>query len=108
MRALQVADVRDRLGAKLKRCRHAPARHDELASAICPDANDRRELIGKDTRKQRQIAGAIVPRAKPIADGRLAFGQGVEVAHVDASMARLSRAARADTEPRWSLRDRAR
>jgi hypothetical protein len=45
-------------------------RHDELAFAVCPNANDRRELIGEYARKQRQIAGAIVPRAKPVADGR--------------------------------------
>ena len=94
-----------RLAAKLRRSRHAPARHDKLAFAVGPDANDRRELIGEDTWKQRQIAGAIVPRAKPDADGRLAFGQGVEVAHVGASMARLNRAARADAEPRWPPRD---
>jgi hypothetical protein len=82
VRAIQVADVRDRLTVELRRCRHAPAGHDELAFAICSVANDRRELIGEDAREERQIAGAIVPRAKPVADGRLAFGQGVEITHV--------------------------
>ena len=40
-------------------------------------SDDRRELIVEDTREQRQIACIVVPRAKPIADRRLAFGEAV-------------------------------
>jgi hypothetical protein len=34
-------------------------------------------------------------RAEPVADGRLAFGQGIEIAHVGANMARQSQTAKA-------------
>jgi hypothetical protein len=53
---------------------HSPARHDKLALAVDSDANDRRNLVWEDGRQQRQVARAIVQRAKPIADCRLAFG----------------------------------
>jgi hypothetical protein len=39
LRARDVADVGDRLTAKLRRPRHAPARHDKLALAIQPVAD---------------------------------------------------------------------
>jgi hypothetical protein len=63
--------------------------HDELAFAIGAGAEDRRKLIGEDAREERQIAGAVVLRSEPIADCGLALGQGVEITHADASMARL-------------------
>jgi hypothetical protein len=42
MRASEVAIVRYRPAAELRRARHAPARHDELALAVEAVANDRR------------------------------------------------------------------
>jgi hypothetical protein len=57
-----------------------PPRHDKLAFAICCSANDRRELIGEDTREQRQVAHVVMPSPKPIADRRLSFGEAVEIA----------------------------
>ena len=81
VRASDVADIRDRRAAELRRPRHAPAGHNKLALAVRPVANDRRHLVGKDPRKQRQVASAIMRRAKPIADRGLSFGQTVEVAH---------------------------
>ena len=81
MRARQVPDVCHRLAAILGRPGHSPARHDELALAAGTEANDGRKLIGEYGRQRRQIAGAIVPHAEKVADGRLALGDAVEVAH---------------------------
>jgi hypothetical protein len=81
MRAAHVADVRHRCAAVLRRAGHAPARHHELALAVVAGAHDRRHLIGEDARKEREVARAVMPGTKPIADRRLAFGQAVEVAH---------------------------
>jgi hypothetical protein len=67
VRARDVADVGDRLAAKLRRSGHSPARHDEFAP-LGVAANDRRELVGEDPSEQSQIPGAIVPRAEPVAD----------------------------------------
>ena len=64
VRALHVADVRDRLAAELRRPGHAPSGHDELALAVCADADDRRHLVGEDRRQRRQVASAIVLAAK--------------------------------------------
>ena len=82
MRALDVADVGDWRAAELRRSRHSPARHEKLALPIGPHAHDRRELVGEDRRQKRQVAGAVVRRAEEVADGRLALGHAVEVAHV--------------------------
>jgi hypothetical protein len=68
MRARDVADVGDRLAAKLRGSRHAPSGHDQFALTIRAVANDRRELIWEDAWQERQIAGAVAPRAKPVAD----------------------------------------
>jgi hypothetical protein len=81
VRTPNVADVCDRRAAELRRAGHSPARHDKLALALDSDANDRRHLVGEDRGEQREVAGAVVRRAKPIADRGLAFGQAVEVAH---------------------------
>ena len=81
MRAEDVADICDWLAAILRRPRHAPARHDQLAIVVGADAHDRRHLVGEDPREQRQIAGSVVPFAKPIADRGLTLGEAVKVAH---------------------------
>src|SRR5579863_4546915 len=80
-RAREVADVGDRLSTELWRSRHAPTRQDELALAILAAAHDRRHLVGKNAGQERQIANAVVARAKPIPDRRLAFCEAIEVAH---------------------------
>ncbi len=82
VRAHHIADVGHRLAAELRRPRHAPARHDKLALAVGPAPHDRRELIGKDRWKQRQIARPIMLHSEEIADGGLALGQTVKVAHL--------------------------
>ena len=71
----------DRLSTELRRSRHAPTRQDELALAIPAAAHDRRHLVGKNAGQQRQIANAVAARVKPIPDRRLAFCEGIEVAH---------------------------
>ena len=81
VRAFHVADVRYRRAAELRRPGHSPARHDELALAVGANANDRGQLVGKDRRQRRQVAGAIVFDGEEIADRRLALGDAVEVAH---------------------------
>ena len=81
MRASDVADIRDWRAAELRRARHPPTRPNDLALAVRPIADDGRELVREDSWKQRQVAGAIMRRAKPIADRGLAFGQTVKVAH---------------------------
>src|SRR5208282_2388007 len=81
MRASDVANVRHRLTAELRRARHPPASHDELALAVRPASDDRSHLVGGDPWKQRQVARAIVRRAEPVADRGLALCQTVEVAH---------------------------
>ena len=73
VRARDVSNIRHRLTAELRRPRHAPSRHDKRALASHSTPNDRRHLVGEDCRKQRQIANAIVPSAKQIADRRLAL-----------------------------------
>jgi hypothetical protein len=80
-RALQIADVRDRRAAVLRRPGHAPARHDKLALAVAARAHDRSHLVGEDSGEQRQVARAILAGAEPIADRRLALGKAVKVAH---------------------------
>jgi hypothetical protein len=82
MWAAQVADVGDWRTAVLRRARHAPTRHDELALAVVACAHDRRHLVGENAGEQREVARVVMPCAEPIADGGLAFGQAVEVAHV--------------------------
>jgi len=48
VRTRDVADVGDRLAAKLGRSGHAPARHDQFALTIRAVAHDRRKLVGED------------------------------------------------------------
>ncbi len=81
VRAGEVADVRYRRAAVPRRPGHAPARHGELALAVGARADDRRDLIGEDPGKQREVARAVMPRAKPIADRGLAFRHRIEIAH---------------------------
>jgi hypothetical protein len=69
MRTRDVADVGDRLAAKLQWSRHAPARHDQFALAIRVVAHDRRKLVGEDPGEC----------AEQGAYGGLAFGFGVQV-----------------------------
>ncbi len=54
----------------------------KLALAVGPKPHDRRKLIRKDRWKKRQVARPIVLHAEEIADGGLALGQTVQVAHV--------------------------
>src|SRR5580704_1664430 len=72
VRARDVADVGDRLAAILRRSGHAPAGHDEFTFAIYSVAANRRELVREETREQWLIAGAVILRPKPVANGRLA------------------------------------
>jgi hypothetical protein len=53
----------------------------DRASAAKIGANDGRELVGEDAGKKRQVARAVVLRQKPIADGRLALSEAVQVTH---------------------------
>ncbi len=55
------------------------------------DAHDRRQLVGKDRRQRRQVAGAVALDAKEVADRRLAFGDAVEVAHATRTMQQVAR-----------------
>jgi len=57
------------------RPRHAPARHDELALAVGARADDRSHLVRENTGQDRQVARAVMSRAKPVADRCLALGQ---------------------------------
>ena len=59
-RALDIADVGDRPGAEGGRRRKTPPHHRQLSLAIPPSADDGRELVGKDVRQGRQIAGPVV------------------------------------------------
>lgn len=52
-----------------------------LSLPVSAGANNRRHLVGEDSAKQRQIARMVMPRAKPIPDCGLAFGQAVEFTH---------------------------
>ena len=67
-----------RLAAILRRPRHVPKRHDKLALAV--GAAARRHLVGEDAREQRQIAGSVMPGAKPVADRGLTLGEAVGLA----------------------------
>jgi hypothetical protein len=53
-----------------------------------------RELIGEDRGEQRQIAGAIMRRAKPVADRCLPSGETVEIAHRSRGYGALGAASR--------------
>ena len=62
--------------------------HRTVMSSRAP-SNDRRELVREDRGKERQIARAVMLRAKPVANGRLTPyvrylipGFGVEVEHI--------------------------
>jgi hypothetical protein len=81
VRARDFADVCERLAAELRRSRHAPTRHDQLALTIRAAAHDRSHLVGDDAREQRRIAGAVMAGAKPLADRSLPFGEAVKVAY---------------------------
>jgi hypothetical protein len=60
MRAADIAYLGDWTAAKLRRTRHPPTRHGNLALAVCAIADDRGHLIGKDPRKQRKIASEVM------------------------------------------------
>src|ERR1700733_7490707 len=51
MRAADIANVGDRRAAKLRRTRHAPARHNKLTLAVGSIANDRSHLVREDPRE---------------------------------------------------------
>jgi hypothetical protein len=44
-----------------------------MTSSRSPSVPARRHLVGEDSRKQRQIARAVLPCAKPVPNRRLAF-----------------------------------
>jgi hypothetical protein len=64
-----VADVGDRLAAKLRRSGHTPSPYDQFALTIRAVAHDRRKLVGEDPGEC----------AEQGAYGGLAFGFGVQV-----------------------------
>ena len=51
----------------------------KIARALRSAANDRRKLIGEVAGEERQIAGAVMLRAKPVADRRLSLGQRIKL-----------------------------
>ena len=81
MRALHVSNVRHRRTAELRRTRHSPTRHDKLALAIRAAADDRGHLVGEDRGERRQIARPVVLDGEQVADGRLALGDRIQIAH---------------------------
>jgi hypothetical protein len=78
MRACDVADVGDRLAAKLQWSRHAPARHDQFALTIHAVAHDRRELVGRT----KAVFGHDVVVASPIPVAQLARAMRADLAYV--------------------------
>ena len=52
-------------------------------------AHDRRELVGEDPGECREVAGPVVGGAEQGADGGLAFGFGIQVAHVGRPLASI-------------------
>jgi hypothetical protein len=69
VRAHDIADVGDRLAAKLRRAGHAPGRHDQFALTIHAVAHDRRGLVWEDHGERREVAGPVVGGAEQRADG---------------------------------------
>jgi hypothetical protein len=65
---------------ELRRRRHSPPSHRQLP-AIGPVTDDWRRVVGEDASKYRQVAGAVVHRLHQIADGLLAPGHRIKVAH---------------------------
>ena len=53
-------------------------------------AGGRRKLLGEDPGECRQVAGPIVGSVEQGADGGLAFGFRIQVAHVGHSLASIS------------------
>ena len=89
VRTRNVADVGDRLAAKLQWSRHAPARHEQFALTIPAVSHDRRELVRENPGERREVAGPVVAGAEQGADGGLAFGFRVQVAHVGHPLASI-------------------
>jgi hypothetical protein len=81
MQTSHVADVGDWLVAILRRPRHAPARHHEFALAVGAHADDGRHLVRENTGQDQQVARAVMPRAKPVANRGLASCEAVEIVH---------------------------
>ena len=81
MRASDVANVRDRRAAELRRSGHSPTRHDKLALAVRRRAE--RSAPSDQGRCPETAAGCPFDHAArgTIADRGLAFGQAVQVAH---------------------------
>src|SRR5271168_3310277 len=67
------------------RRRYTPARHGEFAHAVHRGADDRSGIIGKDAGQHRQVAREVAHGAGEVADGLLALGDAVEIAHGAAS-----------------------
>ena len=79
MRRVRIADVGRNAGI-LRRIRHTPAHHRQLALALI-DADDRRELIREDCGKRRQVAGGVSRDPEEIPDRGLIRYDAVEVTH---------------------------
>jgi hypothetical protein len=85
MRRADVADIGDAgIGflalQRVRRRRHAPARHGEFA-AIGLVANDGRSVVGIDAWERRHVARPIAHGSRQLPDRLLAFGDRVEIAH---------------------------
>jgi len=74
-----VADIRDRCAAKLRRPWHAPSEHGQFADTAVTHYG--RHVVRKHTGHRRKVAGRISQSAGERDDGGLAFGDAVEIAH---------------------------
>src|SRR5207302_2044424 len=63
------------------RRRHPPPRHCQFAHAVRRGADDRGGVIGEHAGNGRQIPGEVPHGAGQLADGGLALGDAVEIAH---------------------------
>jgi hypothetical protein len=80
VRAHDFADVRHRLAAVLRRSRDPPVGHRKFAPSGAI-ADDRRELVGEDSREGGKVTGPVMGGAEESADRRLTLRLRVKVAH---------------------------
>ena len=80
VRARDIAHIGDRMLAERLGPRHAPAHHREVPAGRAVQ-DHRRQLVGKDSRQQRKVSGAILSDPEGPAQVRGADPQAVEVAH---------------------------